>query len=315
MYHAPVVRLWTRVALGILLAVAIVGWSVEAEAQRGSRREYDRLIREAVSEFDASRWEEARALFEQAHELSPSARTLRGLGMCAFELREYDDAIRLLSEALTDERRPLTRRQITQVEDLVARARAFIGHWRVTLEPPEATLTVDDAPAEPNEAGEIVLSLGLHTFEATLAGYQVERRRVEVHGGEDLEIALVLRPIQTVQVVVPSISTDAIAFLVAAGGSLLFEAWSIGWLVDRSSEVDACASPAEGFVCENAGTLEDQRNAAIGTTVAAGVATLGLAATGVILWLFVGPPSPPREDAEAVRCGPGILSVGCAGRF
>jgi hypothetical protein len=321
MYHARVLRRSNRVSLGIVLGAALLGallgTSADVEAQRASRRQYDRVIREAVSEFDASRWAEARALFEQAHELFPSARTLRGLGMCAFELREYDHAIRILSEALTDDRRPLSRRQSTQVQDLITRARAFIGRWRVTLEPPEAILTVDDAPAEPNEAGELVLGVGAHTLEATLDGYLVERRRIEVHGGEELEIALIMRPAPAAERLArASTPTEPIAFFVAAGGSLLFEVWSVGWLVDRLSEVDSCASPPDSFVCTNGDALLDQRNAAIGATISAGVVTLGLAAAGAILFLVMASPTAARDSpTEALRCAPGVLSVGCSGRF
>ena len=54
------------------------------------------LIGDAVAEYDAGHFQEARALFRQAHEKSPTARTLRGIGMCSFELRDYVEAARAL---------------------------------------------------------------------------------------------------------------------------------------------------------------------------------------------------------------------------
>ena len=39
------------------------------------------LIGDAVAEYDAGHFQEARALFRQAHERQPTARTLRGIGM------------------------------------------------------------------------------------------------------------------------------------------------------------------------------------------------------------------------------------------
>src|SRR6266704_960888 len=67
--------------------------------------QYRALLEEAVTEYDARHYEEARALFRRAHEVSPNARTLRGIGMASFELREYIEALRSLEGSLADKRR------------------------------------------------------------------------------------------------------------------------------------------------------------------------------------------------------------------
>src|SRR6185312_15422136 len=72
-------------ALGLLLAAA-----ENAAAQaHAANDEYAKTIENAVLEFDSGNWPEARVLFEQAHALRPSARTLRGMGKVSFELKEY----------------------------------------------------------------------------------------------------------------------------------------------------------------------------------------------------------------------------------
>src|SRR5262249_43441282 len=58
------------------------------------------LIADAVAEYDAGHFEEARALFRRAQAEAPSARTLRGIGMASFELRDYVEADRALAAAL-----------------------------------------------------------------------------------------------------------------------------------------------------------------------------------------------------------------------
>ena len=45
--------------------------------------DYQAAVRQAVAELEAGHYPEALALFREAHELSPSARTLRGLGLAA----------------------------------------------------------------------------------------------------------------------------------------------------------------------------------------------------------------------------------------
>jgi len=240
------------------------------------------------------------------------------MGMCAFELRRYDEAATLFESALADERRPLTRRQRTEVEDLARRARAFLGRFRVTLSPPGVTLSVDDAPATLGEDGTLVLSVGVHTLEANLEGHAPEVRRLEVHGEEDLELDFSLSPVAPAQVVITSTTpTEAIVAFIAAGGALLVEAWAIGWFVDRQHELDVCAAPPEGFACENRPPLVDLRDAALATTIGAAIATLALASSGALLWLLheSGGAASEADSSARLACTLGPLGLGCAGEF
>src|SRR6185369_1334355 len=104
-------RLVSRATVLPLAAVLIVGIVAArprvVAAQEAETPQYRGLLSEAVAEYDARRYEEARALFRRAHDLSPNARTLRGIGMASFELREYVEALRALEGSLVDQRRPL----------------------------------------------------------------------------------------------------------------------------------------------------------------------------------------------------------------
>src|SRR5437868_2687260 len=104
---------FARVALALSLAAATNQVALAAPAaapvvkEPAESPQYRALLEEAVGEYDARRYEEARALFRRAHDLSPNARTLRGIGMASFELREYVEALRSLEGSLADKRRPL----------------------------------------------------------------------------------------------------------------------------------------------------------------------------------------------------------------
>src|SRR5262245_21535053 len=67
--------------------------------------EYREAIEAAVEELNAGLYEEALAQFSRAHELQPSARTLRGIGLAAYELRDYVRAVEALEASLEDPRR------------------------------------------------------------------------------------------------------------------------------------------------------------------------------------------------------------------
>ena len=95
----------SRAILAALIGVTCVVSPVEAQDAEPPP-EYQELIRQALEESSANRWAEARVFFRQAHEAFPNARTERGIGMVSFELRDYTDAVRHLTRALDDPRRP-----------------------------------------------------------------------------------------------------------------------------------------------------------------------------------------------------------------
>jgi hypothetical protein len=142
---------------------------------------YDDLVREALLEVDAEHWPEAHALFQRAHEIDPNARTLRGLGVTAFELRHYADAVRDLSAALADTRNPLPADLRAEVEGALERARRFVGMLRIQVEPQDATVHIDGDDVRERE---VVLDAGEYTLSVTADDYRRESVTVRVSGGE-----------------------------------------------------------------------------------------------------------------------------------
>ena len=151
------------------------------------------LIEDALEEYERGSYAESRALFIQAHAMSPSARTLRGIGIASFHLRDYAKAYLALSESLESEVRPLTEELRHEVSLLRDRARAFVALVNVETMPPTATLLVDGAEVDP---GPQVLALGTHIIRAEAAGRSAERS-VHVRGNEELEMVLdLLEPVR-----------------------------------------------------------------------------------------------------------------------
>ncbi|MBX3271881.1 MAG: tetratricopeptide repeat protein [Sandaracinaceae bacterium] len=288
---------------------ALVGWlGVALVAAPPCRADdeppagYQAIIREAVREFDAERWAEARAHFERAHALFPNARTLRGIGMCAFEQRDYPAAIDLLERSLRDARRALTAAQRAETEDLLGRARVYVGSFRIVTDPPGAELRVDGEVPARAEDGRVTLAVGEHELLARAPGHHEARRRLRVGGGEDREITLRLRPAGLGD---PPLAS--VALFVAAGATLLVEPFAIGWWVERDDAIAACAAPPAGLRCDNAEVLAEQRDAAIATTVAVAVTALAVAAVALVIWLAGGTDAAPAELA----CGAAPGGASC----
>lgn len=152
------------------------------------------ILVEAVAEYEAGHYAEAQALFRRANELAPSGRTLRGLGMASYELRQYVSAIRSFEAALAARTRPLSDAQRAHVQDLLARASTFVARLAPRIEPEEASLEVDGAPAVREDDGTILLEPGRHVVVLEHEGYERETLDLALEPGVVRELEMRLRP-------------------------------------------------------------------------------------------------------------------------
>ena len=234
--------------------------------------QYRDVVARAVAEFDAGRWAEARALFLRAHELWPSARTFRTLGMTSFELRAYAQALKELQAALDDTRRPLPEDHRAQVGALIEQTRAFVGRYQVQLTPAGAQLRVDGVPVVLAADATLVLEVGRHELRAQAAGYSELMSRVDVQGREDQPLVLELQP----EAAAPALSVAAPAALQPARS-------------DAANDV-----------------IDHHAKPRLWTWIAAGTA-VAVAGTSTALWLV----SDAKYDAQHDKCFAGGMQ-GCA---
>jgi tetratricopeptide (TPR) repeat protein len=110
--------LWARAVLLLVLAGRLGVAQAEESTTPDADARYRSTLKDALAEYDANHFEEARVLFRRAHEINPNARTLRGIGMASFELRDYVAAVRTLSAALVETRKPLSAEQRTHAQGL-----------------------------------------------------------------------------------------------------------------------------------------------------------------------------------------------------
>ena len=190
--------------LGVLIAVSVCTLAsapagadaptpnTPSATEATSREAYERAIDRALDEHERGHFQEAREHFRAAHELMPSARTLRGLGKVEFELRNYGEAVRLLTAALASDVKPLgpeLREEVTRVLD---RARAYVGEVHVDVQPGSASVSVDGVTVASGPQAALALLVGDHILEFRATGRLPERRRIHVRGGEQVNIQVVL---------------------------------------------------------------------------------------------------------------------------
>lgn len=298
---------------------------------------YRAAIRDALAEYDARHFEEARILFRRAHEIDPNARTLRGIGMASFELRDYVAAVHALSTALIETRKPLTLEQRAHAEGLLERSRLFIDTYTLKMTPPDARLLIDGRAPESEADGTLLLGFGTHTVEATRDGYVLRSFPISVRGGErkDLVITLERKPSTTVtrapaERVGPGPRSDGPAsgppkvlpsgghglgasttWLLAAGTAGLMGVGAGAYWLFESDQLSSCRNPPDGQRCNNTGAIETKRNLGIAGTAVAGAAAVTMAVIGMLS----GSRATDSHSSSGVSCTLTPSALLCAAPF
>lgn len=278
------------------------GPATERAGPASERSEYDRLVDEALAEFDAGHFEEALSAFEQSYKVRPSARALRGVAKALFELRSYVRCVEAIDRAFASEVDPLTPSLHADLDSLKTRALRFVGAVVIEVTPGGATVAIDGEPIDARAATKRVIDVGTHTLDVSLPDHLPLRRTFVVHGGEVTRVPVRLDPVRAaVSAAAPSSSVEGrtgrlaltIAAVAASTGALV---GSSIWFVDRGEAVARCDdAAAAGARCGNADSIAFQRNAATWTLGLSGVALVVSAAA--LVFALRGEPKPPPRTA------------------
>jgi hypothetical protein len=297
--------------------------------------EYDAVVQKALVEFNLGHWSEAKAYFMRAHQLRPSARTLRSLGLASYELRLYVAALMYLRQALASQERPLTEEMRGQAKTQIDEARSFITYEKPMLEPPNATLRVDGQAAVFDDDGALMLDPGQHEIVVAAQGFEQQSRIVTANGGErgELSVKLLARRPAAVVASVPhaevpqekpdspsfwsSLTTPRVIALGLAGGSVVALGVGVTFSVLAANANSDSKSDCSGNECNQKGFAT--RNTALHR---ADAATVSFVAAGVLLGagavLYFAMPALERSPT-AIRVspsvGPGFGALSLAGVF
>jgi hypothetical protein len=334
-----------------LVIVALAASAHHARAQDVAPDAYRQTIDDAVQEFADGHWEEARALFKRAHELQPNARTLRGMGIAAFELRMYVQAIGELNAALADTRKPLDEAMRNSVKALIDKAGKFVGRLRLQLEPADAKLRVDGQEIVADSDGSFLLDVGPHTIGASALNFKPSNLRVNIEGDTEQSVRLQLEPLIAAATGVPAIDPNGpaaapdakpapaptaqptpapaapapaagssnlrtFAWVALAGAASFGIASGVFWAVGGGQYDDAkaqCETTCDAAAISSVETSDTLATVFLGLALASG------ATAGVLFALDAGSASAehaargPNDAALALRVAPGRMTF--TGRF
>lgn len=170
----------------LLACVLAVSLPARAEVDQPSTLtvRYEERVAAAVAAYGSADFQRARVLFLEAHALDPSARTLRAIGMCSYNLGDPIDALLQLEAALVDGRKPLAGELRTSSLDVLFRSQQKIGLFRLELTPAVTRVTLADGPPRLTTRGELLLLPGERKLRFEAPGHVAQQRTLHVHAGE-----------------------------------------------------------------------------------------------------------------------------------
>lgn len=330
MRHERSPTLSALTALALLLGIATASLASAQQAApkpaAASSAEYARTMAAAQRAFNLHHWDDALALFEQAHTQKPNARTLRGMGQCQYELHHYAAAASFLTQALIDSRNPLPPEQRNATADLLARASASVGNVELQITPRDAELYVDGARVDLPESGMLQLDPGHHELSAKAPGYELLIVQVEVASGSNsvtLALPASRKPVALAppKVIAPGpiappeepprerrpvkIGLAVTGAIIGVGG--LVAAGATGLMALKKSDQLHDACPNDACPSEKRSELDDARKLALISNVMWGVGALGV---GVFLIGVLLPNKHEKDDsAPTVQVGLGNVSL------
>ncbi|MDB4977696.1 MAG: hypothetical protein JWN48_6037 [Myxococcaceae bacterium] len=181
--------------LSFLIAHVLAGTPPVRAEDASAPPGYVEAVDRGMRELDLRNYAEAREEFRRAHELQPSARTFRALGFVEFELRNYGECAGFLEQALASKVKPLEPKMRRDVEDLLTRARRYLGELHLEVRPKQASVIVDGVVMQLGDQASLVLEVGEHTVEVQADGHVSERRVIQVKGGQRSDLHVVLGPL------------------------------------------------------------------------------------------------------------------------
>lgn len=162
-------------------------------AGSGTEIRADDFFRRANDLTRANKWSEAEPLYRAAFELRQSYDIAGNLGVAEFRQNKYRDAAEHLAFALKSF--PVTGKPAARdtLEQTFNKAKAEVGTVTIQVNVNGAQIAIDGRPVGTSPlAGSVFVEPGSREIEASLAGHEPSRQKVEVAKGSTQEVSLKL---------------------------------------------------------------------------------------------------------------------------
>jgi hypothetical protein len=183
------VGLWSTLAALPVFAAPVSAAPPAADATR--KEEYEVAIAAALKAFDRGDFAQAYRHFSVAHGLIPSARTLRGMGLAAYQMGDFATAATRLRAALAAEVSPLPAKMRNEASAMLDHARDKTGTVDLVLTPADAEVLIDGA--HPEESAHFFVAPGTHVLEVRSGAHTSKTTELHLGPGERFTVKIELQ--------------------------------------------------------------------------------------------------------------------------
>jgi len=166
----------------LLMATAIAG-RVHAQGDGADSDRANLLFKKGKVAFNAGNFNDALRIYSEAWSLKQSPDIAANLAQTESELGQHRAAAEHFSFALAHLLPSSTDEQQQALAEGLAQEKKEIGSLHVTLEPADSTLTIDDSAVTVPPNGDVYLDPGEHGVSVTHEGYEPNRQTVRLSKG------------------------------------------------------------------------------------------------------------------------------------
>ncbi len=190
-----------------LWCVVAVTWLAHAnlalaQSDPGRDAEARGLFEAGRAAFDQGRYPDALGYFDRAYQLSKRPQLLYNIGQVHDRLRHDEEALQAFQQYL---RQVPGAENRTEVEHRIdALRQAMFGTLHFTLTPSSAQVWIDGEAKTLDNTGRIQITTGSHEILVRAVGHSELRQRMNVRGGDMIELPITLQPSDDVPAITPA---------------------------------------------------------------------------------------------------------------
>ncbi len=171
------------VAGAYLLAVLSAAAPARAEGNAADSERANLLFKKGKVAFNDGKYSDALRIYGEAWQLKQSPDIAANLAQTEAELGKHRDAAEHFAFALAHLLPSSTDEQKKALSEGLEIEKKEVGTLHVTLEPADATFSVDDAPVTLPTNGDVYVEPGDHRASVTREGYQLNQQALHVSKG------------------------------------------------------------------------------------------------------------------------------------
>ena len=178
----------------LVMTTGIAG-QVHAQGNGADSDRANLLFKKGKIAFNAGKYNDALRIYTEAWSLKQSPDIAANLAQTESELGNHRDAAEHYAFALAHLLPSSTDEQKQALAEGLAQEKKEIGSLRVTLEPEDSALTIDDAKVSVPATGDVFVEPGEHAVSVTHEGYEPNLQTVRLSKGASRVLWIKLQPI------------------------------------------------------------------------------------------------------------------------